>query len=96
MTLFALKLYSKITKKSIHFISKGKTYYIQPNGSVIIGLKSSGGTVRGNRAKYVERFEEIVSIPKSEYDELLKYKTMYTEISDTVESYCIKVLKHIV
>lgn len=53
MKLFILKLYSKITKNNVYFVSNDKTYYIQPNGSIIIGIKSKI-PVRGDRHKFIE------------------------------------------
>jgi hypothetical protein len=71
MKLLALKLYSKITKKSIYFVSKDNTYYIQPNGSVVIGVKSNDEIIRGNRAKYIDyiSFDNLPS--DEELDEVL-------------------------
>ena len=57
MKIWLLKFYSKITKKSVYFKYKYKTYYIQPNGSIIIGI-DNGKVIRGNRAKYIEIYED--------------------------------------
>lgn len=68
-----LSKYAKFTKRSIIIALKDKVIHIQSNGSVIETLKSANGNIRGNRAKYLNYYDDFEEVDKQMIEDSVKF-----------------------